>query len=357
MADPKKVSFAQLRVGIMAIVSMIIVGVLIFLLTGSKNLLRRTFELRTFMDDSSGMADGAPVRLNGIPVGDVDKLRLSGSKDPRRIVEIDMEIRYDFLTEIPKDSRAGISASNLLGDKFINITKGTQTDHVQSGDEIASVPNQDIPELMAQSAGLLAQFQSLLGRANSILNDVEAGKGNIGKLLKDEELYSRLNSAIAETQQILKDVRSGKGTISRLLYDDTLANDMHVTLDKLNGILAELQQGRGTAGKLFKDEALYNDLRSATAQFNQLLSDLQAGKGSAGKMLKDDRLYNQINELVAKVDTTIDKLNAGQGTLGQLMVNPQLYESLNGVTVEMRQFVKDIRANPKKFLSIKLVIF
>ncbi|HVP46478.1 MAG TPA: MlaD family protein [Bryobacteraceae bacterium] len=357
MADPKKVSFAQLRVGIMAIVSMIIVGVLIFLLTGSKNLLRRTFELRTFMDDSSGMTDGAPVRLNGIPVGGVDKLKLSGSKDPSRIVEIDMEIRYDYLTEIPKDSRAGISASNLLGDKFINITKGTQTDHVQPGDEIASVPNQDIPELMAQSAGLLAQFQSLLGRANSILNDVEAGKGNIGKLLKDEELYSRLNSAIAETQQILKDVRSGKGTISRLLYDDTLANDMHATLDKLNGIVSELQQGRGTAGKLFKDEALYNDLRSATTQFNQLLTDLQAGKGSAGKILKDDRLYNQINDLIAKVDTTIDKLNAGQGTLGQLMVNPQLYESLNGVTVEMRQFVKDMRANPKKFLSIKLAVF
>jgi len=357
MADPKKVSFAQLRVGVMAIVAMIIVAVLIFLLTGNKNLFRRTFQLRTFMDDSSGMADGAPVRLNGIPVGDVDQLRLSGSKDPRRIVEVDMEIRYDFLTEIPKDSRAGISASNLLGDKFINITKGMQADHVQPGDEIASVPNQDIPELMAQSAGLLADFQRLLGRANAILNDVEAGKGNIGKLLKDEELYSRLNSAIAETQQILTDVRSGKGTISRLLYDDTLANDMHATLEKLNGILADLQQGRGTAGKLFKDEALYNDLHSATTQFNQLLNDLQAGKGSAGKILKDDRLYNEINQLIGKVDNTIDKLNAGQGTLGQLMVNPQLYESLNGVTVELHQFVKDLRANPKKFLRIKLAVF
>ena len=114
---------------------------------------------------------------------------------------------------------------------------------------------------------------------------------------------------------------------------------------------------RGTAGKLIKDEALYNELRSATTQFNQLLTDLQAGKGSAGKLLKDDRLYNEINQLLAKVDTTIDKLNAGQGTLGQLMVNPQLYESLNGVTVEMRQFVKDMRANPKKFLRIKLAIF
>jgi phospholipid/cholesterol/gamma-HCH transport system substrate-binding protein len=357
MADPKKVSFAQLRVGVMAIVAMIIAAVLIFLLTGTKNLFRSTFQLRTFMDDSSGMTENAPVRLNGIPVGDVEALKLSGQKDPRRIVEVDMEIRSSFIAEIPKDSRAGIAASNLLGDKFINITKGTQTDHVQPGDEIASVPNQDIPELMAQSAGLLAQLQSLLGRANSILNDVEAGKGNIGKFLKDEELYSRLNSAIAETQQILNDVRTGKGTISRLLYDDTLANDVHATLDKLNAILGEVQQGRGTAGKLFKDEALYNDLRGATKQFNQLLNDLQAGKGSAGKLLKDEQLYNQINQLVAKIDGTLDKLNSGQGTLGQLMVNPQLYESLNGMTGELHGLLKDMRANPKKFLRIKLAIF
>src|SRR5207249_8018091 len=67
--------------------------------------------------------------------------------------------------------------------------------HVQPGDEIASVPNQDIPELMAQSANLLAQFQDLLGRVNSILNDVEAGKGNIGKMLKrSEEHTSELQS-------------------------------------------------------------------------------------------------------------------------------------------------------------------
>ncbi|HUJ22407.1 MAG TPA: MlaD family protein [Bryobacteraceae bacterium] len=357
MADPKKVSFAQLRVGVMAIVAMIIVAVLIFLLTGQKNIFARTFELRTFMSDSGGITEGSPVRLNGILVGDVATLKLSGSKDPRRIVELDMEIKYDFLTEIPKDSMAGIAAANLLGNKFININRGTQANHVAPGDELQSAPVQDIPELLAQSSKLLDEFQGLLKRVDALLSYVESGQGNIGLLLKDKELYTRLNSTIAEAQQILVDVRTGKGTLSRLIYDDTLANDVHATLDKLNAILAELQQGRGTAGKLLKDEALYADLRHATDQFNQLVSDLQAGRGSAGKILKDDRLYNQINQLVAKVDTTVDKLNSGQGTLGQLMVNPQLYESLNGATGELHQLIKDMRANPKKFLRIKLAIF
>jgi phospholipid/cholesterol/gamma-HCH transport system substrate-binding protein len=357
MANPQKVSFAQLRVGIMALTAMIIVGALIFLLTSRQNFFTSTFVLRTYMDDSSGMTEGAPVRLNGILVGELDQLKLTDSKNPRRIVEIVMNIKSMYLNEIPKDSRAGISASNLLGDKFINITKGTQPQHVQPGDEITSVPNQDIPELMAQSASLLAQFQDLLGRVNSILTDVEAGKGNIGKILKDEELYARLNAAIADAQQLLSAVRTGKGTISHLINDDELYQDVRASIGKLNGLVDELQQGRGTAGKLLKDEALYNDLRKTTTQFNELLSDLQAGHGTAGKLLKDDAMYSKINQLLGKVESTIDKLNAGQGTLGQLMVNPQLYDSLNGATGELHQFVKDLRANPKKFLRIKLAIF
>src|SRR2546426_1371401 len=233
MANPQKVSFAKLRVGVMALVAMFIVAVLIFLLTGRKNLFQRTFDLKTYMDDSAGMTEGTTVRLNGILVGNVDKLRLSGLKDPRRVVEIVMTIQYDFMKEIPKDSMAGIAASNLLGDKFINISKGSSPQHVQPGDEIASVPNQDIPELMAQSASLLAQFQDLLGRVNSILNDVEAGKGNIGKMLKDEELYTRLNAAIADAQQLLSAVRTGKGTISHLLNDDELYQDVRASIGKL----------------------------------------------------------------------------------------------------------------------------
>jgi phospholipid/cholesterol/gamma-HCH transport system substrate-binding protein len=357
MANPQKVSFAQLRVGIVALAAMFVVGVLIFLLTGRQNFFTHTFELRTFMDDSSGMTDGAPVRLNGIPVGDVEELKLSSSKDPRRIVEIDMSIRYTYLADIPKDSMAGIAASNLLGDKFINITKGTSPQHVKDGDEIGSVANQDIPELMAQSAGMLTQFQGLLTRVNALLSDVEAGKGNLGKLFKDEEFYTRLNSTIGEAQQVIAAVRTGKGTLSRLLNDDTLYQEFRAPLQKLDAILAELQQGHGTAGKILKDDALYDDLRKTTEQAHLLIADLQAGRGTAGKLLKDETLYNKVNQLLAKVDTTVDKLNSGQGTLGQLMVNPQLYDSLNGATGELHQLFKEMRANPKKFLTIKLVIF
>ncbi|HXJ38491.1 MAG TPA: hypothetical protein VNH18_04380, partial [Bryobacteraceae bacterium] len=86
MASQKKVLWAQLRVGIMASIAMVIAAVLIFLLTSQSNLITGDFVLRTYMEDSAGMAENAPVRLNGIFAGHIAKVQLSGSRDPKRTV-------------------------------------------------------------------------------------------------------------------------------------------------------------------------------------------------------------------------------------------------------------------------------
>ena len=349
--------WAQLRVGILAIVAMTILAALIFLLTGTSNVFTGTATLRTYMGDSAGMASGAPVRLNGILIGSIKQPRLTGSKDPRRIVEIPLEIREEYLKEIPADSVAGVTASNMLGDKFINITKGKSPKHVKDGDEIRALEAQDIPELMAQSANILTQFQMTLKRMDAIMADVEAGRGNIGKLLRDEELYRRLNATVGETQKAVEAITSGKGTIGRLIYDDSLYQEIRTPIRTLDDLVADLQAGHGSAGKFLKDPALYDDLRRTIAQTNRLIDDLNAGKGTAGKLLKDEQLYRQLNQLTAKIDNMIDRVNGGQGTLGQLLVNPQMYESLNGASRELNQLLKDIRANPKKFLRVKLSVF
>jgi phospholipid/cholesterol/gamma-HCH transport system substrate-binding protein len=64
-----------------------------------------------------------------------------------------------------------------------------------------------------------------------------------------------------------------------------------------------------------------------------------------------------MEELTAKLTGVVDKIDSGQGTLGQLMVNPALYDSLNGATREFQSLAKDVRANPKKFLTIRLTLF
>ncbi len=357
MPDYSKVRWSQLKVGVVAFAAMAILAVLIFLLTGSRGLFQHNETVRTYMDDASGMAHSAPVRLNGILVGTVERIRISGEKDPNRAVEFDMSIQEKFLKEIPDDSTTEISAANLLGDKFINITKGRSATPVKPDGELRSLQARDIPELMAQSANLLGTLQDISKRADAMLADIDAGKGNIGKLLKDEELYKRLNGIAAEGQQLLADVRSGQGTLSKLLYDDSLYQEIRSPIKRVDAMLADLQQGQGTAGKLLKDPVVYDEARQTLAEMRRLVQDLNAGQGTAGKLLKDEQLYKRFDQLAAKLDSTLDRINSGQGTMGQLLVNPQLYESLNGAMREFQSLAKDVRANPKKFLRLKLAIF
>ncbi|MCL6506663.1 MAG: MlaD family protein [Bryobacteraceae bacterium] len=341
----------------MAIVAMVILAVLIFLLTGTKKLFVTKASLRTYMDDSAALAVGAPVRLNGIIIGNVTRVGLSGEKIPRRVVRIDMSVDASMLSRIPVDSQAAISAENVLGTKFINIKMGQSAETVRDGAEIPSKDVSEFEEVVQSGYDVMVAARDLLRRIDGVVRDVEDGRGTIGKLLVDEELYKRLTGTVAEAQKVTQAISSGQGTVGRLLYDESLYNEVRSTVQRLDEIVQNVQEGQGTAGKLLRDPSLYDDARKAVAELNKLVEDLNAGKGTAGKLLKDEELHRQIQTTLARLEDTVEKLNNGQGTLGQLMVNPQLYESLNGVSRELEALLKDFRANPRKFLRIKLALF
>ncbi len=357
MPSQAKVRWAQLRVGVMAIVSMAILAVLVFLFTQDKPFWERYATLYTFMSDSAALAKGAPVRLNGILIGSVTEVGLSGSREPNRIVRVTMRVARSRLQSIPVDSVADIDAENMLGSKFINIGMGRSRVTVQPDGEVKSEPSAEIADLVKKGFGLFDSAQAILGRVDKIITLVESGQGSIGKFLVDEEFYTRLTKTVAELQKVAETVSSGKGTVGRLLYDESLYNQAHDTVARLDQVIQDLQAGQGTAGQLLKNPDLYKEAQASIAQVRQLLDNLNAGQGTAGKLLKDDAAYRQIQSVLGQVDTTLTRLNAGQGTMGQLLVNPQLYDSLHGLSTDLQGLVKDLRANPKKFLRVKFSIF
>src|ERR1035438_9508785 len=103
-----KVRWSQLKVGVVGLTAFLILSLLIFLLTSSKNPFLRTATLHVYVDDASGITDSTPVRMNGITIGAVDKVTLSNSGDPKRTVEFELLVQREFLPEITVDSVAGI---------------------------------------------------------------------------------------------------------------------------------------------------------------------------------------------------------------------------------------------------------
>ncbi len=348
----------------MAVVAMILLAPMVFLVTGKTSFFEHRVKLYTFLSDSAAMAIGAEVRLNGIEIGKVEMVDLSGEKDPRRAVKVQMVVSAQRLRQIPVDSTAAIGAANVLGTKYINIKRGDSGETVKAGGTVNALDTSSFDDVVASGYNMIESTRGMLKRIDGLVSVIEQGKGSIGKLIFDEQLYKNLNGTAAEARKITAQINAGKGSMSKLLYDDAMIEDVRRTFARVDRLMDGLEQGQGTLGKLLKDPAVHDELRKTVSEFRTLAADLNAGKGTAGKLIKDEATINkinatvdQVNGTIAKMDKMIAGLNAGQGTLGQLMVNQQLYETLNGTTREMHEFVKDFRKNPKKFLSIKLGLF
>jgi len=357
MALQTKKRWAQLKVGLLAISALCILAVLIFLMTSSTGLFTKRSDVYTFLDDSAAVANGAPVRLNGITVGKVADIALSGSNEPNRIVRVTLQVENSYFKSIPVDSQAAIAAENLLGTKYINIKKGRSATTIQPGAEIKSLDTREFDDVVQQGYSTLASLNGIFKKLDGIIDQLQAGNGTIGKLLSDDELYKKVIGIVDETHRVIAALDSQEGTLGKLMHDDSLYTDLRGTLARVNTLTDGLQQGDGTLGKLLKDPALYNDTRATIADVRQLLAGLNQGKGTAGKLLNSDDLHNQLLATMGRLDGLLDKINSGQGTLGQLMVNPSLYQNLDSTTREINGLMKDFRANPKKFLRIKLAIF
>jgi phospholipid/cholesterol/gamma-HCH transport system substrate-binding protein len=275
-----------------------------------------------------------------------------------------MEIPEHSLKAIPVDSVSSISAANILGTKYINIRSGKSDMTIRSGQEIPSLNTAEFENVVQQGYAVLTALQGTVEKVNVIVERidritgiVESGKGSIGKLLVDETLYNHFLAIVDEVKQLADALNSDQGTLGKLLYSPEAYNDFRKSMARVDSLLEELQNGKGSAGKFLKDPAVYDELHKTIADADKIIEDLNAGQGTAGKLLKSDELHKQLVDTIAKLDLIIDKVNSGQGTIGQLLVNPQLYDNLSGATREMHGLMQDFRANPKKFLRIKLGLF
>jgi phospholipid/cholesterol/gamma-HCH transport system substrate-binding protein len=358
MPSKEQVSMAQLKVGILGIVSLSCIALIIFLLTGNMRWFQKEVPLHMFTSDAAGLTKGAPVRINGIQAGKVDAVNLSGQTQSDRVIKVDFHVDDDMLKQIPSDSIGTISSDNLLGStKFLQINKGTGQTTIQPNATLKAADTKQFDQLVAQGFGILDSLQATVQKIQDIVGNIQNGNGTIGKLLVDPSLFNSLQSTVNQVQLLVSTLNSKTGTVGHLINDNALYDQIQGVVNKVDQITSDLQKGQGTLGLFLKDPKVYNDLDKALTQLNQITGDLNAGKGTAGQLLKSDKLAKQLSGTLDKINLTLDKVNSGQGTIGQLMVNPSLYEETNGTMRELHDLLRDFRANPKKFLSIKLHIF
>jgi phospholipid/cholesterol/gamma-HCH transport system substrate-binding protein len=74
----------------------------------------------------------------------------------------------------------------------------------------------------------------VLATAKSIMNDVAAGKGTIGKLVTDDTLFTATTASMTNLNQILLKINQGQGTVGKLVNDQEFYKNAKLTLQKVD---------------------------------------------------------------------------------------------------------------------------
>jgi len=359
MPRQKQLEWAQLRVGLMVLVSLIVLGVGIFFISGQVGgIFSSRYTIKTYLSEAGGLHEGAEVRLAGIAVGNVSKIQLSPYSDRGRSVEIVMKITKHYQDNIRADSVATIETAGLLGDGYINITRGLQANPAITNNGVVQGHEEaDIKDIVKNANDVISNLRVLSSTLNDVTNQVKVGEGSVHKLLYEQTFYNRLNETTAGLDRLVANVEKGQGTLGKFMVDDTVYKQTQETINRLNGLVDQIQHGNGTAAKFINDPSVYNDLNKMVARGNELMDRLNNGQGTLGKMVNDPQLYNRLNETVARLDTISDRIERGEGTLGKLSTDASLFNNLNASSNSLRNFLDEFMKNPKKYLTLHMHIF
>jgi phospholipid/cholesterol/gamma-HCH transport system substrate-binding protein len=354
----QEVQWSQLKVGVLVLVALAVLVALIFLLSGGiGGLFTGKLTVHSYFENSAGLKVGAPVNLEGVTIGNVKSIRIVADHKLTP-VEVVMKLSKQYQSGLRADSKASLETVGVLGDTVLEISSANATGApLQDNAELPTTETPSIADVVKASQGTIQQINTILAKVDSLADSLNSGKGSIGKLIQDPELYDRADAAVAQIQKLIDEIGSGKGSIGKLIVDDTLYNRANETVGRLQHIADDLDQGKGTAGKLLKDETLYNNLNQTVASARQLLADVNAGRGGLGLIAKDPEFARKLNDTVTKLDSLLTRVDSGEGTIGQLVRNPSLYNNIDQMLTETRGLVAGIRENPKKYLTFHVKVF
>lgn len=361
MPSQQEVHWSQLKVGVIVVIATVVLVTLLFLMTSASGLgvFSKKLTVNVYFENSAGLKEGAAVDLQGVTIGTVTKIAIV--TDPaRKLTPVCVTLKLDkkFQPELKEDSKAALTTVGVLGDTIVDINSQLAVGPpLRDGDELHTLDTPSLTDVVKASQGTIEQVNVILAKMNTLMDNIQAGKGTIGQFVENPALYNNANHAVDQINMLEANLNAGKGSAGKFLTDDALYNRLDNITAKLEDISTSLDSGKGSAGKFLKDETLYNNLNQTLTQTNQLLKDVQHGKGAAGMLINDPAFAQQLRETVTHLNSIVTGVDQGRGTLGKLATDDQVYTNLNKTLTESTLLVSTIRQDPKKYLTIHLKIF
>lgn len=302
----KKFFPKEVIIGLLVLVALAILFFGIDFLKGV-NVFEKENTYHASFENVQGLAVSAPVNVNGFKVGLVRAI--SYEYDNPGHIRVDMDIDDDL--KLPEGTVAELS-SDLLGTASISLRLGTSPKMVAPGSEIPGV----IPTGMMDMV------------SNELLPSVS------GVFPKVDTLLTNVNTLVADPAL--------RTSIARL---DVLSANLVQTTNQLNRLVATLPP-------------ITRDVKTITGNFVKTSDEINTLAANVNNL--------PVDSLVMSLQATLDNLHAitaelergmagRDSSLGLLMNDPALYNNLNRSVQSLDSLFVDIKKNPKRYISIKLL--
>jgi phospholipid/cholesterol/gamma-HCH transport system substrate-binding protein len=262
-------------VGAFVIGGLLLFAVGLFFIGDRRMLFTDTLEIYAEFESIAALDAGAKVRVAGMDAGEVEEIRVPAGPSGR--FRVRMRVRRDLHPLLRLDSVASIQNDGLVGNKFVQIQTGS--------DESAPVPDQgtiqsrepfDIGDLMQMMSDTLATVNTMLidvkGRIDEALVAVTSTATDAQALMT--EMGGEVRTILASAQKVGSDlstivgnVRAGRGTLGKFMTDEAL-------FASVKSIAADAQKAMAT-------------VREASLEARNAIADLRGDKGPVKGLTSD----------------------------------------------------------------------
>lgn len=216
----------ETKVGLLFIVTVAMIATFAWYL-GVLSPFSNSNELYVAYNFAGGIEVGSPVRVMGIKVGKVNAIDFDPSQKMPNGEEVKLRLKIsiskDAWTAVRKDSRFFINLAGVIGEKFLEITPGTNVSETfENGALVRGEDPPRIDQLISQSYGL----------AGKILEMVEKNEGSVSDTLdKMNSLVTNLNKTLVLLEKTSKNQEFAKivGNVA------TISEDLTILTAKLRG--------------------------------------------------------------------------------------------------------------------------
>lgn len=319
----------EITFGIFAILAITLIIYGLNFMAGSK-FFGSPLTLYAKYDNVDGLNEGNPILMKGLRVGRIANLDLDFEAGT-----VTATLEFNRELEIPVEYEARIISTDLLGAKGIKIaiadTVRPSEKYYETGDFITG----------SVDGGIFAEAEELVTtRGAQIL--VELG-----------QLSVQLNEIVALTKAQLND-QSNQSSIRATL------DNIRESSDNLTNITYEVDSIAKEINKIATDAvAIVSNVEDNNENIDQIIGNVRKTTDSLVTAANDVKeLMSDASTAVGKVEGMVSKLDTTAGTLGLLINDTQLYDSLAATTQEVNALLREVQANPQRFIDdVKLYIF